>query len=179
MKFAAVLTTTVLIASAAAAETTTNLGKHNTDAPIQVSADQFNADMNAKSGVYSGNVIVTQGDFNLRSNTVRIHVIGSKPDKIYANGGVVFTSATQGTATGDAAVYDVAPRLITFTGKVVLTKEKNVMRGTSLQVNLATGKATLNAAGSTQSKGRVQGIFTPPPQSNSPATPNPPTSTTP
>ncbi|HEY1710076.1 MAG TPA: lipopolysaccharide transport periplasmic protein LptA [Rhizomicrobium sp.] len=181
MKFGAVLTTTLTIATAATAyaETTTNLGKHDTNAPIQVSADQFNADMNAKSGVYTGNVIVTQGDFNLRSNTVRIHVIGSKPDKIFANGSVVFTSSTQGTATGDAAVYDVAPRLITFTGRVVLTKEKNVMRGTSLRVNLATGQATLNAAGSTQSKGRVQGIFTPPPQSNGADTPNTPTSTNP
>jgi len=144
-----------------------SLGKHDTDAPIQVSADQFSADMNAKSGTYSGNVIVTQGDMRLRANTVRINVVGNKPDRIVANGSVVFDSASSGTATGDTAVYEVAPRLINFTGRVVLTKGKNVMRGTNLRVNLVTGQATLNAAGSKSSGGRVQGIFTPPPQTNS------------
>src|SRR4029079_10705455 len=71
-----------------------NMGHHNTDAPIQVSADQFTADMNSKSGTYSGNVIVTQGDFKLHANTVRVNVVGSKPDKIIANGNVVFSSSS-------------------------------------------------------------------------------------
>jgi lipopolysaccharide export system protein LptA len=155
----------VLLAATAAEAQVTNLGKHNTDAPINVSADQFTADMSSKAGTYSGNVIVTQGDFRLRANTVRVNVVGSKPDKIVANGSVVFDS-TSGTATGDNAVYDVAPRFITFTGKVVLTKDKNVMRGTNLRVNLVTGQATLNAVGSTLTHGRVQGIFTPPPQTS-------------
>ena len=99
MRSVAALAAVLLILSAARAETTANLGKHDTNAPIQVSADQFNADMNAKSGVYTGNVIVVQGDFNLRANTVRIHVVGSKPDKLFANGSVVFSSASSGTAT--------------------------------------------------------------------------------
>ncbi len=159
-----VLTCFVLLAAAAAQAAGVNMGKHNTDAPIQVSADQFTADMNQKSGVYSGNVIVTQGDFKLRANTVRVTVISGKPDKIVANGSVVFSS-TSGIATGDNAVYDVGPRMILFTGHVVLTKDRNVMRGSNMRVNLVTGQATLNAAGSTLGGGRVQGIFTPPPQS--------------
>lgn len=149
------------------------LGKHDANAPIQVSADQFSADLNAKSGTYSGNVIVTQGDMRLRANTVRINTTNNKPDKIVANGNVVFDSATSGSATGDNAVYEVAPRLITFTGRVILTKGKDVMRGSTLTVNLVTGKAVLNAVGSKTTGGRVQGIFTPPPQSNSGGKTNP------
>jgi lipopolysaccharide export system protein LptA len=102
---------------------------------------------------------------------VRINVIGSKPNKIYANGNVVVNSAS-GTATGDNGVYDVAPRLVTLTGHVVLTKEKNVMRGQTLTVNLVTGVANLGGGSRVNSTlqpgssgGRVQGIFTPPPQS--------------
>ncbi|HEX4861040.1 MAG TPA: LptA/OstA family protein, partial [Rhizomicrobium sp.] len=94
-----------------------------------------------------------------------------KPDKIYANGNVLFV-APNGTAKGDAGVYEVAPRLITLTGRVVLNKEKNVMRGTTLVVNLVTGMAHLNAKGMTGN--RVQGLFTPPPStqsSNKPDTP--------
>ena len=59
--------------------------------------------------------------------------------------------------------------LITLTGHVILTKEKNVMRGTTLTVNLATGEAQLGAKGAPG--GRVQGLFTPPPQ-NSPSPAN-------
>lgn len=174
MKSTAIATLLVFsIASALAAQSGMNLGKHNTNAPINVSASHFDADLNSKSGTYSGNVIITQGDINLRANTVRINTINGKPDKITANGNVVFTSASSGTVTGDTGLYDVAPRLITFTGRVILTKDKNVMRGTNLRVNLSTGQATLNASGSTQSGGRVQAIFTPPPQSNNSAPPNP------
>jgi lipopolysaccharide export system protein LptA len=162
----------ILLAAPTAGAADVNMGHHNTDAPIQVAADQFTADMNSKSGTYSGNVVVTQADFKLRANTVRVNIIGSKPDKIVANGTVVFSSPS-GIATGDAAVYDVGPRMITFTGRVVLTKDKNVMRGSNLRVNLVTGQATLNAAGSKLGGGRVQGIFTPPPQSNSGTKPNP------
>jgi lipopolysaccharide export system protein LptA len=162
----AILPTLFLVSAVSAHAAGLNMGHHNTDAPIQVSADQFSADMNSKSGTYTGNVIVTQGDFKLRANTVRVNIVGSKPDKIIANGNVVFSSSS-GIATGDTGVYDVAPRLITFTGRVVLTKDKNVMRGTNLRINLVTGQATLNAANSTLGGGRVQGIFTPPPQSNS------------
>jgi lipopolysaccharide export system protein LptA len=154
----------VLASSAALAANDFGLSKRDSNAPIQVSADRFDADFNAKTGVYSGNVVVIQGDFRLRSDKVRVNVIDGKPNKIFAYGNVVFT-APNGNATGDNGVYDVAPRLITLTGRVVLNKEKNVMRGTLLTVNLVTGQAQLGARGAPG--GRVQGLFTPPPQSQS------------
>jgi lipopolysaccharide export system protein LptA len=156
--------------SAASATNDFGLSKRDTNAPIQVSADRFDADFNAKSGTYSGNVVVLQGDFRLRSDKVRVNVVDGKPDKIFAYGNVVF-SAPNGNAQGDNGIYDVAPRLITLTGRVVLTKERNVMRGTTLTVNLVTGQAQLGAKGAPG--GRVQGLFTPPPQSQGTQKPNP------
>ena len=150
---------------------------HDTNQPIAISADRFVAEKNpaegasgAITGTYSGNVVITQGAIRMRANTVRINVIAGKPNKIFADGNVVVDSAS-GTATGDAGVYDVAPRLVTLTGHVVLTKEKNVMRGAQLTVNLVTGVATLGGGSRVNStlspgggNGRVQGLFTPPPQ---------------
>jgi len=170
MRNSAVLALAAVLASPALAANDFGLSKRDANAPIQVSADRFDADFNAKSGVYSGNVIVVQGDFHLRSDKVRVNVINGKPDKIFAYGNVVF-AAPNGNAQGDNGVYDVAPRLITLTGRVILNKERNVMRGTTLTVNLATGQAQLGAKGAPS--GRVQGLFTPPPQSNSAQTPNP------
>lgn len=154
----------LLTAAAAAAQVTSGFGlsKKDTDAPINVSADRFDADLHAKTGVYSGNVVVAQGAMKLRADTVRIDTVSGKPNKIFANGNVVF-AAPSGNAQGDNGVYDVGPRLITLTGRVILTKEKNVMRGTSLVVNLVTGEAQLNAKAAPGH--RVQGSFTPPPQS--------------
>ena len=150
---------------------------HDANQPIAISADRFVAEKNPAdpkggqiTGTYSGNVVITQGEIRMRANTVRINVIGGKPDKIYANGGVVVNSPS-GTATGDSGVYDVAPRLVTLTGRVVLTKGQNVMRGPQLTVNLVTGVAQLGGGGRVNSTlnpggggGRVQGLFTPPPQ---------------
>ena len=149
---------------ALAANTPLDFGKHSANEPINVSADAFLADMKGKTGTYSGNVIVTQGKLKLRADKVRVNVIDNKPDKIEATGHVVFDSAS-GTAQGDAGVYDVAPRTITLNGHVVLAKDKNVMRVTTLVVNLVTGAATLQSKGA--NGGRVQGLFTPPPQKNS------------
>jgi lipopolysaccharide export system protein LptA len=150
-----------IFAAPALAQQAMAIGKHDANAPIQVSADNFLADINAKTGTYSGNVVVTQGDFRLRADKVRVNVVQGKPDQIFAMGNVLF-DAPSGAARGDNGVYNVGPRLITLTGHVVLTKEKNVMRGSTLTVNLVTGTAQLGNSG-----GRVQGLFQPPPQQQS------------
>ena len=178
----AILLLALLTAAPAMAQTSSVMapslaGKHDANAPINVSADKFQADSNAKTGTWSGNVLVVQGDMRMRANSVRLNVVGkdNKPDKILANGNVVVDSPNSGTVTGDSGVYDVVARTVTMTGKVVLTRQKDVMRGSQLTVNLETGVATLGAGAKTpgtNSGGRVQGIFTPP-SSPTPSTPNP------
>lgn len=153
----------VLTASAASAQGL-SLGTHDANAPISVTADNFSGDFETKVGEYSGNVLVSQGNFKLHADKVTVMVAQGKPNRIVASGNIVF-KAPSGSATGDTGIYDLGPRTITLSGRVVLTKEKNVMRGTQLVINLATGKAVLGAAG--MPGGRVQGLFTPPPQSRS------------
>jgi lipopolysaccharide export system protein LptA len=161
----------VLFAATSATAATAPAAHHDANEPIAISADRFIAEKNPAAaggitGTYSGNVVIIQGDIRMRANSVRINVAAGKPQKIYADGNVVVDSAS-GTASGDAGVYDVAPRLVTLTGHVVLTKEKNVMRGAQLTVNLVTGIAQLGGGGGVSGtrSGRVQGLFTPPPQS--------------
>jgi len=136
-----------------------NLGGHDSGAPISVTADNFTGDFETKVGTYRGNVIVSQGSFKLHAEQVTVSVANGKPNQIVASGHVIF-DAPSGTASGDRGVYDLGPRTITLSGDVLLTKNKNVMRGTSLVVNLDSGVATLSAKG--MAGGRVQGLFTPP-----------------
>src|ERR1700760_4540544 len=102
-------------------------GQHDNNAPIDISSDSFQADLNAKTGIYSGNVIVVQGDTKLRANQVRVTTVNGNADKIYASGNVVVDSPKSGTATGANGVYSVVPRTVLLTGNVVLKKGKNVM----------------------------------------------------
>ena len=136
---------------------------HDNNAPITISSDTFQADLNAKTGTYSGNVLIIQGDMKLRANTVKLSTINSKLDKVLASGNVVVDSPKSGVVTGDNGVYSVAPRTVLMTGNVVLKKGKDVMRGAQLTVNLATGQAVLGGGAKTSGVpgGRVQGVFIP------------------
>ena len=154
-------------AQAAPAAKSPVTGQHDNNAPINISSDSFQADLNAKSGTYNGNVVVVQGDTKLRANQVRILTVDGKADKITANGHVVVDSPASGTATGDNGIYSVGPRLVVMTGNVVLKKGKNVLRGCQLTVNLNTGLANVGSCGGkpgatgATTGGRVQGVFTP------------------
>ena len=153
--------------------------KHDANAPINVSADKFVADSNAKTGTWTGNVVVIQGDMRMRANTVRLNVVGkdNKPDKIFANGNVVVDSPNSGTVTGDNGVYDVVAHTVTMTGKVVLTQGKgcDARQPADRQSGHRPGdlgRRRQGARAPSAAGGRVQGIFTPPPRPprNSPAT---------
>jgi len=146
--------------AAAATKTVTKTADQN----IGVSSDRFVADLNGKTGTFVGNVLVTQGDVRMRANQVRITSVDGKADKVTATGDVVVNSPASGTATGDVGIYSVGPRTVLMSGNVVLKREKDVMRGAQLTVNLVTGQATLGAGprGTPGAPGgRVQGVFTP------------------
>jgi lipopolysaccharide export system protein LptA len=143
-----------------------NLGPHNSNAPINVSSDNFVGNFATKVGTYTGNVIVTQADYKLRADTVKVSVVQGKPSRFNAAGKVVFMSSS-GVATGDTGVYDLGPRTVTLTGHVVLTKDKDVMHGTALVVNMVNGEAHLSAQGAPGN--RVQGLFVPQQQSSAKA----------
>ena len=134
-------------------------GSSKCHGPINVSSDSFEGDMQTKVGTYLGNVILIQAECKLRANKVVAEATtGSDLNRLTATGNVVFNSAS-GTAIGDNGVYDLGPKTITLTGKVVLTKGKDVMRGTHLVVDMDTGLAHLTAKG--MPGGRVQSSFVP------------------
>jgi lipopolysaccharide export system protein LptA len=141
-------------------------GQRNANEPINISSDSFQADLNGKTGTWTGNVVVVQGDTKMRSNQVRVSTVNGKPDKVLATGKVVVDSPASGTATGDNGVYTIGPRTVVMTGNVVLKKGKDVMRGSQLTVNLNTGQATLGGGAKTPGTpsapgGRVQAVILP------------------
>ena len=169
----ALLACLALPAAAAQSNPAATLGI-SADQPIAVNADNFMADLNAETGTYTGNVLVVQGQVKLRANEVTVAAPGGKAARMEARGNVIVDSPS-GTARGTSAVYDVPGQVIRLAGPVVLTKDQNVMRGNALVVEVATGRASLTGGVATPGQGtgsgRVQGLFVPQTQPQTPGNP--------
>ena len=134
---------------------------------------------NAKTGTWTGNVVVVQGDTRMRANSVRLNVTGkdNKPTRSLANGNVVVDSPTSGTVTGDNGVYDVVAAHRHHDRQCRAdARQKDVMRGAQLTVNLDTGQATLGGGAKTPGRATARAagcraslpaeLLNPPPNSN-------------
>ncbi len=142
--------------------------------PIKIEATTLEVRDREKIAIFTGNVVVQQGDTELRCRQLTVHYEGTavaakakdgpgissqQIRKLVAVGGVIVTSKDQ-RATGTSGVYDAKANSVTLTGNVILTQGPNVMRGERLVTDLTTGRSRLDAETKT-SPGRVQGLFVP------------------
>ena len=192
----------LLLAASALAQTTPL--KMDSKQPIEIASDTLEVLQNEKKAIFTGNVIATQGTIKMRAATMTVfyreeqpatgaatpearaaadsNALGKGIYRIDAEGNVIFTTPTE-TAQGTRANYDVDNQTITLTGDVIMTRGKNILKGTAMTYNFATGRSILNSEGAAPGTGRVRGLFVPSEDNkpNSPATPTPvtaPASTT-
>lgn len=132
------------------------------DQPIQIEADSLEVRDSEQLAIYTGNVVVRQGDTVLEAPRLQVFYAGepTTPDtpgaqvqRLEAGTGVTVRSGDR-TASGDQAVLDMAQDMVTMTGNVVITEGTNVVRGERLIVNLATDEGRMEG-------GRVQTLITP------------------
>jgi lipopolysaccharide export system protein LptA len=150
---------------------------HNSNAPVDVTADRIEVQDRADRAIFAGNVHATQAELTL--DTQRLTVAysnapqnggggtGVQIRRLDAAGGVVVRSPSE-TAKGDFGIYDLDHKLITVIGNVQLTRGPNVVNGQRLVINLDSGRAVVDGGppGVNSSGGRVTGHFTVP-QKNS------------
>ncbi|MCI4591630.1 OstA family protein [Sphingobium sp. BYY-5] len=158
---------------------------HDSNAPVNFTADRIEVQDRADRVVVSGNVEVTQAGMTL--NAARMTVAyhnqpnsnpasnngpgGIEIDRIDASGNVVIVKADQ-TARGNVAIYDLNAKLITMLGNVTLTQGSNRLTGGRLVMDLNSGRSTVDGRStggngtSTSSGGRVSGTFTVPQRKN-------------
>ncbi len=144
----------VLLATPLAAQTNINLGGISADpnAPVEVTADNLNVDQDTGSAVFSGNVVIGQGDLRLAAPEVRVTYAATSGDitRLQASGGVTFATATE-AAEAQSADYNLASGMLTLNGEVLLTQGKSALSADSMVVNLNDGTA--------QMSGRVRTVF--------------------
>ena len=175
---------TLATATAALAQTQQQgmsaLKGHNSNAPVDVTADRIEVQDRADRAIFAGNVHATQAEMTLDTDRLTV-AYSNKPGgaaagngtggvqihRLDAAGGVVVHSPSE-TAKGDFGIYDLDRKLITLIGNVRLPQANNVVNGQRLVINLDSGRAVVDGGppGVNQSGGRVTGHFTVPQKNN-------------
>jgi lipopolysaccharide export system protein LptA len=154
--------------------------------PVKIEANSLEIHDKDSYAVFSGNVVVQQGESTMRCRELKVHYVGSlrgneKSEKaggakstpgqtvtndpaqrirrLEALGGVVITSKDQ-KATGNSGVFDMPTNTATIVGNVVITQGPNIMRADKLIVDLKTGFSRMESVAKNGSS-RVQGLFVP------------------
>jgi len=151
----------------------------NRDQPVKIEAASLEVRDKDKTAVFSGNVVVTQGDVIMKCKDLVVFYDQDDPKggsktatkgtmkaaepgpggrqsirRLEARGGVTVIQKDQ-TATGAIGIFEMKTNTVTLEGGVVITQGANVLRGDRLVVDLATSAAKVESA-----KGRpVQGVF--------------------
>ena len=149
---------------------TSALQGHDTSAPVDVAADRIEVQDRSDRAIWSGNVIVRQGNLTLNSERLTIAYTndgGIEIERLDASGGVTLRSPSE-TARGQFAIYDLNQRLITMIGNVTLTRGGSHIKGGRLVIDLDSGRAVMDggAPGTRSEGGRVTGVFTVPKRNN-------------
>jgi lipopolysaccharide export system protein LptA len=114
--------------------------------PVEVTSDSLTIDQGTGEAVFSGNVIVHQGD--LRMAAARVRVVYSERegrravDEVIATGGVLVTRGAD-AAEGREARFDVASSLLTMIGDVLVTQGATAVAGDRMVVNMETGNGSV------------------------------------
>jgi lipopolysaccharide export system protein LptA len=145
--------------------------------PVSIEADKLVYFDKEQKAIYTGNVVVIQGDTKMTCSGLTIFMEkadapnaapASDPAKTGAGGSsshvkhldaagpVTVISKTQ-VATGDRASFDKAQNKVWLLGNVTLSDSGNVTKGDKLTYDLTTGQATVD----TGAAGRVKGLFIP------------------
>ncbi len=122
--------------------------------PVEVTADALDVDQTDGTAVFTGNVVVGQGEMRLSAREVLVVYKADRSgiDRLIASGDVLLVNGPD-AAEAQKADYTIDSGEIVMTGNVLLTQGPNALSGENLIVDLATGTARMT--------GRVKTILMP------------------
>jgi lipopolysaccharide export system protein LptA len=116
----------------------------DTTLPVEVTAEAFAVNNADGTAVFTGNVVVTQGEMKLSAAEVRVQYNADQTaiDQLIASGGVTIVNLAD-AAEAREAVYTIATCIIVLTGDVLMTQGPSAMAGQTLTVNLKDGTGVM------------------------------------
>lgn len=126
--------------------------KQDTGLPVEMTADNLSVDQATGTAVFSGNVVIGQGE--MRLSAARVLVVyraeNSGIARLEATGGVTLVSGPD-AAEADRADYSIDDGIIVMTGNVLLAQGAAALSADRMSVRLSDGTA--------QMSGRVRTIL--------------------
>lgn len=155
-RFGFLVLTLALAAASAEAQQKIAFGDLNQDTsqPVQVTADQLAVNNADGTAVFSGNVVVVQGEMKLAAAEVKVNYASDQKtiQTLVASGGVTVTNLGD-AAEAQEAIYTIDSGVIVLSGEVLLTQGGSAMAGQKLTINLKDGTGVM--------EGRVTTTFQP------------------
>lgn len=152
--------------------------RHDSNAPIDFSADQGELQDKSGRGILTGHVVIHQGEMTLTADRVTLTYTGKVTDgapelaRVDATGSVTVTRPDQ-KARSRYGVYDVKGHKVIMLGGVTLDQGANTVNGNRLTINLDTNRAVMDGSGvsggagaTTGGNGRISGRFSVPKRDN-------------
>jgi lipopolysaccharide export system protein LptA len=126
----------------------------DTTLPVDIEADQLSVNNADGTAVFTGNVLVGQGDMRLAAAEVRVEYApdGRAIQRLHATGGVTIANLAD-AAESREAVYTIDTGIIVLTGDVLLVQGASALSGQKLTINLKDGTGVM--------EGRVSTTFVP------------------
>lgn len=148
MKSIALSTALFLLgASGVMAQTNVNFGgiSVDTSAAIEVAADSLSVDQDTGTAVFSGNVVIGQGELRLSAGRVEVVYSEETGDIVRLLASEKVTFATENDAAeAQNADYDITSGLLTLTGDVLLTQGASAISAERMVLNVKSGTATMD-----------------------------------
>jgi lipopolysaccharide export system protein LptA len=128
--------------------------KQDTTLPVEVQADQLAVNNADGTAVFTGNVLVGQGEMRLGAGEVRVKYApgGNAIEQLVATGGVTISNLAD-AAEAREAVYSIDTGVIVMTGDELLTQGASAIAGQKLTIDLKAGTGIM--------EGRVATTFVP------------------
>jgi lipopolysaccharide export system protein LptA len=181
MKFLVTSAAAVLVLCAGSANAQ-GLGP-GSDGPVDITADELEVQNRACVSVWRGKAEALQGQARLRADLLRAIFVtrpgaagstgtGACGDllRMEAEGNVYYVTSKDQRVRGDAGTYDAQNETVTLTGDVVAVQGQNVLRGSRMVFNTATGEGRMvGTSTGPNAKSRPRGVFYPSKKSESAA----------
>lgn len=130
--------------------------------PVNISADSLEVAEDSNTALFTGNVIIVQGDMEMTAPRVQaLYGEGGPSDLVEftASGGRVQMVTEDQTVDGDQANYNFESRVLTFAGNVVVVNPSGTVNADRLVIDTRAG--TSSFSGGASQGGRVTSVFTP------------------
>ncbi len=118
--------------------------KGDPKAPVTVTSESLTVDETARTAVFTGNVVVVQGEMRLSAAEVRVEyeAEADRIARLWATGGVLLVNAKD-AAQSQNADYVIDTGIVTMTGDVVLTQGPATFTAQTFVADMQTGLGQL------------------------------------